>query len=174
MMKSTTKKLLWVLAAALALGVLLHFLYEWLPSPLTALFSPVRESLWEHGKIVFYPLLLAGFVMTGKGGGEARTGWLLSAVASTLVMLAAAYIYHVPLQGEGMAFDIILYAVVIVLGFVLPRLWPLGERQGWRRAARALAAVMVVLLVWFTFDPPEGILFADLSGGVRTFLTIPV
>ena len=30
------------------------------------------------------------------------------------------------------------------------------------------------MLVWFTFFPPEGVLFADLSGAVRTFLTIPV
>ena len=42
--------------AALGLGVLLHFLYAWLPNPLTALFSPVRESLWEHLKILFYPI----------------------------------------------------------------------------------------------------------------------
>ena len=30
------------------------------------------------------------------------------------------------------------------------------------------------LIVWFTFSPPQSALFADLSGAVRTFLTIPV
>ena len=53
------KKTLITLAAALGLGVLLHFLFHWLPSPITALISPVRESLWEHLKILLLPLLLA-------------------------------------------------------------------------------------------------------------------
>jgi chromate transport protein ChrA len=79
------------------------------------------------------------------------------------------------LQGEGLAFDLVLYGAAIVLGFLLPRLlWPLGERSGARWAARVLAALLAVLLAYFTFHPPAGILFADLSGGVRTFLTIPV
>ena len=39
--------------AAILAGCALHFLYEWLPSAITALFSPVNESLWEHVKLVF-------------------------------------------------------------------------------------------------------------------------
>jgi hypothetical protein len=174
MMKQTTKKLLWVFAVALGLGVLLHFLYEWWPNSLTALFSPVRESLWEHVKIVFWPLLLAALVVSGQDS-AVRAGWLLSAVVTSALMLAAAYVYHVPLQGEGMAFDIGLYVAAIVLGFFLPRwLTPLGEKAAWRRAAWVLTAILAAMLVGFTFRTPDGILFADLSGGVRTFLTIPV
>ena len=37
-----------------------------------------------------------------------------------------------------------------------------------------LAALLGALIVWFTFFPPMTALFADLSGAVRTFLTIPV
>jgi hypothetical protein len=174
MMKQTTKKLLWVFAVTLGLGFLLHFLYEWFPNSLTALFSPVKESLWEHVKIVFWPLFLAALVVSGQDS-AVRAGWLLSAVVTSGLMLAAAYVYHVLLRGEGMAFDIALYVAAIILGFFLPRwLTPLGERPTWRRAAWVLTAILAAMLVGFTFRPPEGILFADLSGGVRTFLTIPV
>ncbi len=39
------------------LGVLLHFLYDWLgQSPLVAPFSGVNESTWEHMKLLFFPL----------------------------------------------------------------------------------------------------------------------
>ena len=44
---STKRAMLYYLAAA-ALGAALHFLFAWLPNPLTALVSPVRESVWEH------------------------------------------------------------------------------------------------------------------------------
>ena len=39
------------------LGTLLHFLYEWCPTPLTAIFSGVNESTWEHMKLFFWPSL---------------------------------------------------------------------------------------------------------------------
>ncbi len=39
------------------LGTLLHFLYEWSgKSTLSALFSGVNESTWEHMKLLFFPL----------------------------------------------------------------------------------------------------------------------
>ena len=41
-------------------------------------------------------------------------------------------------------------------------------------AAVVLTALLGALIVWFTFFPPMTALFADLSGAVRTFLTIPV
>ena len=41
-----------------ALGVLLHFLYQWTGnSVIVAAFSPVNESPWEHLKTVFFPIL---------------------------------------------------------------------------------------------------------------------
>lgn len=169
------RKIIWLFAGTLALGVFLHFLYGWLPSPLTAVFSPVRESLWEHVKLLFWPLLLAGLLVNGKNGGAARTAWMTSALVVSLLMLAIAYVYHILLRGESMVFDIGLYAVMMAAGFLLPRvLWRPAESAGWRWAAGLLTLIMAGLVVWFTFRPPEHILFADLSGAVRTFLTIPV
>ena len=56
--------------AAILAGCALHFLYEWLPSAITALFSPVNESLWEHVKLVFWPLLGAALLLSrGPTGG---------------------------------------------------------------------------------------------------------
>ena len=40
-------------------GTLLHFLYDWTGgSILTAPFSGVNESTWEHMKLLFWPLLI--------------------------------------------------------------------------------------------------------------------
>lgn len=161
-----------VFAVALGLGVLLHFLYDWLPNPVVALISPVRESLWEHLKVLFIPLLLSGLFLGGKRG---RTPWLFSLLMVCVLMLLAGWIYHIALEGRAMAFDLILYGVLMLLGFMLPRiLWPLSEWPGVGAACAILTVVLAALLVGFTYAPPNGLLFADLSGGVRTFLTIPV
>ena len=131
MEKGNKKMLVWFLAAAV-LGVLLHFLYEWFPIPALALISPVRESIWEHVKLICFPLLLVSLVM-GRGGQGARAPWLLSMIVACVVMLGVGYVYHVIFRGEAMAVDLILYVLMIALGFLLPRtLWPLCRRR-WRR-----------------------------------------
>ena len=57
----------------------------------------------------------------------------------------------------------------------LPRvLWPLAEWPGVGAACAILAVLLAALMVVFTFAPPNNILFADLSGGAHTWLTIPV
>ncbi len=43
----------------LATGSLAHFLYGWLGNNhMVGLFTPVNESIWEHMKLLFFPMLL--------------------------------------------------------------------------------------------------------------------
>lgn len=174
-MEKTTKKLLLYYLIAAALGTALHFLFTWLPSPVTALVSPVRESVWEHVKLLYFPLLGAALLLGRGGGGAARTPWLLSLTVCCAILLGVGCLYHITLRGESLYVDLALYFVLLAVGFLLPRaLWPLCEWPGTDKAAVALAALLGGLIVWFTFFPPEAALFADLGGAVRTFLTIPV
>lgn len=174
-MEKSTKK--WILSYLIAAGagVLLHFLFHWFPNPVTALVSPARESIWEHVKILYFPLLGTSLLITRDAKGIGRTPWLLSTLAVCAMMLGVAYLYHVTLRGESMYVDLALYFVLMAVGFLLPRvLWPLCEWPGTDKTALILTAVLGVLIVWFTFFPPAGALFADMSNALRTFLTIPV
>lgn len=174
MEKSTKKLILYYLIAAGA-GVLLHFLFQWFPNPVLALISPVRESIWEHVKLLFFPLLAVSLLQGRGGNAAARTPWLLSTLAVCLAMLGAGYLYHIPLRGESMYVDLTLYFVLMAVGFLLPRvLWPLCEWPGTDKAAVVFTILLGGLIVWFTFFPPSAALFADLSNTLRTFLTIPV
>ena len=39
-------------------GTVSHFVYEWSGNrPAVGLFFPVNESVWEHMKLVFFPML---------------------------------------------------------------------------------------------------------------------
>ena len=49
-------------AAVLALGAAAHFFYEWSGNNFfVGMFSPVNESVWEHMKLAFFPMLLFSF-----------------------------------------------------------------------------------------------------------------
>ena len=48
-----------VFVCAVLAGVGLHFLYARFPCTLSALLSPVCESLWEHIKLIYWPYLAA-------------------------------------------------------------------------------------------------------------------
>ena len=55
----------WLLTAlgAILAGAGLHFLWQALPNPLFALISPVNESVWEHLKLLYWPMLAAALVL---------------------------------------------------------------------------------------------------------------
>ena len=48
-------------------GTLLHGLFDLWPSILTEFVAPVNESIWEHVKIVFWPLLVGLTMLYDKG-----------------------------------------------------------------------------------------------------------
>lgn len=158
----------------LSLGFLLHFLYTWLPIPLTALISPVRESLWEHVKIIFWPLLLAGFWAARADRTDSLAPWLAASLTVNGLMLAVSYLWNVVLGLDGGVFNIALYVLSMLLAFLLVPFFRRRLGPGEAILARLLALILAALILWFTFSPPAGVLFADLSGEVRTFLTIPV
>lgn len=55
---SINKKLILRYIIVSAMGVLLHFVYEWSgKNPAVGIFSPVNESTWEHLKLLFFPML---------------------------------------------------------------------------------------------------------------------
>lgn len=156
------RQLIFTALVTILAGSALHFLYSWTPNVATALFSPVNESLWEHGKIVFWPYLLAAlWINRGRPGGVRP--WLLALPLQLGLMLALGYGYHILLGGKAMWVDIAIYIVVIALGFWLPNCFS-GPFRGFLWALPvALTVLLGMLIALFTLWPPDQILFADLS-----------
>lgn len=44
------------------LSFLWHFIYDWFPNSLTAIFFPVNESIWEHMKIIYYVIIIGSIL----------------------------------------------------------------------------------------------------------------
>ena len=165
-----SKRLLAAFVLTALAGILLHFLYDLLPNAVTALISPVKESIWEHLKVIYWPYLAAMFIVTGKAGRGQRGSWLFSLLVISVAMLVIGYVYHISLGGSSTVFDIGLYVALMAIGFFLPG--RLSETAGHSAPVFFLVVLLGVAIILFTFLPPDHILFSDLSE-VHTWYTIP-
>ena len=172
-MKTHSKRITAAFVISVLAGVLLHFVYGLFPNLLTAIVSPVRESLWEHVKLVYWPFLVAMLVLTRGGERGCRAPWLMSLLVICMAMLAIAYWYHFVYGGESMIFDVGLYAVTMGAGFLLPRLFRnLAGRGWWCEGLWVMTVLLGGMILLFTLLPPETPLFTDLSAK-RTWISIP-
>ena len=153
------KKRFWLAwAAATLAGAALHFAYDWCPVPLVSLFAPVNESVWEHLKLFFWPVLAAAFVLTrgAADGQRAWSGWLLAELVMPLLCMGVYYMLSWGFGVESLWVDIGLYVLVMGAGF-----W-LAYRQTVTGAGAWCAGVLVIAvglygaaLILFTLAPPE-------------------
>ncbi len=152
--------------AALA-GSALHFLYDALPNPLTALISPVNESVWEHLKLLFFPTLATALVLSRREPQPHRfwSGFFAALLAAPLALTG---VYYLLLAGFGVsstALDITLYFLTMFWAFSLA--YRLRESGRLERAAPWLllpVSLYGASLVLFTFAAPALPIFAPPVG----------
>ena len=151
----------WGLVFTLAVlgGAALHFLYDVWPNPLTAVLAPVNESVWEHLKLLYWPMLAAALVLARGPRRIAVWAGFFPAIVLQPVFLLALYYGLRALGVQGLAVDLTLYVLTMAGGFLLAaRLSRSGPAR--RLTGVSLLAVMLygAALVLFTFAaPPLGI-----------------
>ena len=155
-----------VLAAAA--GTALHFLYTISPNLISALLAPVNESVWEHLKLLFWPVLGAAVVLSARAPCRIRLwcGFLTALLAMPVFLLGMYYLLR-RLGLSGLALDILLYYVTIFGGFWLA--WHL-QRAGRLQRHCGILLMLVILygagLILFTFAAPPLKLFTPPAAGV--------
>lgn len=170
-MQESKKRTIIAFVLATLAGTAAHFGYDLFPNLLTALLCPVAESVWEHGKLLFWPGLAGALWLSRKEGGLA--GRLAGVVISFAVLQGVGYLYCVALGGEQDWVNIGIYIAAMALLFWLPKPLEKGLRGRGAEAFAILCVFIAVLLCVFTFYPPSSPLFADLSAR-RTWTVIPV
>ena len=148
----------WLLTAlgAILAGAGLHFLWQALPNPLFALISPVNESVWEHLKLLYWPMLAAALVLARGPRRIAVWAGFFPAIVLQPVFLLALYYGLRALGVQGLAVDLTLYVLTMAGGFLLAaRLSRSGPAR--RLTGASLLAVMLygAALVLFTFAPQK-------------------
>ena len=157
----------WVLVSLA--GSMFHFTYQWAQCHWAVGFLvAVNESVFEHLKILVFPLLLfwfADYLLFGHA-----VSHLISATFAIYLGVAFLFLIHVlvsVLGGyEGLVFDIVLF---IVSAFVaqLAGYWSLYMhfRKLWVLIIVLCFVVAVICHVAFTVCPPHiPVLFEDVRG----------
>lgn len=151
-----------------AAGTALHFLYQWSGESVAAApFAAVNESVWEHMKLLFWPMQLWAGAERAVLGGYSRGFWPAKALGTLLglaLIPALYYTYTGALGVSVMWVDIAIFFVAAAAAF-LAETRMLARDWRCRGGARASALVLLLLLsaafVLCTFVPPRFPLFRD-------------
>ena len=148
-------------------GVLLHFLYDWSnQSALVAPFSAVNESIWEHMKLLYFPMFVFALVERQFIGDEYENYWCAKLAGIFLGLTLIPVIYYSYTGIFGAQIDWINIAIFFVAAAIayLFETWLL-KKNGWKCATPLLALLILciigyVFVVW-TYVPPKIPLFQD-------------
>lgn len=150
----------------LALGTFSHFFYEWSNNNfIVGLFSPVNESIWEHMKLVFFPMLLYALAVIprlNKSYPCIISAFSAGILLGTLLIPVIFYTYTGILGYHLPALDIGTFIFSVIISF-LSVYW-LASNCRMQKHTFLLCAVICFLAISFmifTCCPPEIALFAD-------------
>ena len=162
-----------VILFCLILGTLLHFTYEWSGENLfVGSFSAVNESVWEHLKLAFYPMLIAAIIEyffvknIANKYVEAKTIGIFTAISFIVV---AFFTYSGIIGTSIITIDILLFIISIILGeYVAYKLMKRNDESTVATTSLSIIILAFLLLcfVIFTYLPPEVNLFRDVTTGV--------
>jgi len=154
------------------LGGLLHFTFELSGfNPIVGTFSAVNESVWEHLKLGFWPILLLTMIeyrFIIKQTNNFFLGKMVSAFTIILVIPAIFYSYT-SITGESIfLIDILSFFIAVIIGQVLSykilTYKQLPKNSKW--ISLCILAILAISFIVFTFYPPNLPPFQDpISGG---------
>lgn len=145
-------------------GTLSHFLYGWTGKNFFAgLFTPVSESVWEHMKLLFFPMLLFSLVM-GRNWKE-RFPCITSALcfgllAGTAFIPAFFYGYTAILGKDILFLDLACFFLSVAVAFWAAYRLTLSCRlQGHTLPLCVAVGILFLCFLVFTYHPPEFAIF---------------
>ena len=139
-------------------GTLLHYTYEWSGNnSIVGYFSPVNESVWEHMKMFFFPMLVYGRFTLGTTNQPCQSSALsVSILIGTILMPVLFYTYTNLLGRNYLAFDILAFLVSIVIAFVCYYFFTIHCTFGKYNSPLSLAVFLLLLaFIIFTYFPPK-------------------
>jgi hypothetical protein len=151
------------------LGTLFHFAFSYSGySTIVGAFTPVNESVWEHLKLLLFPTIIISvveYIMCGKN----RNGYIISKTISLiigLVFIVTAYYTYTGASGnESFIADIIIFilscAITSFLTCIFMNCKTIRFDDTKTIIAILILTAIILMFVYFTFDPPMLELFRD-------------
>lgn len=150
----------------LILGTILHFTYEWFNyNVMVGLFSTVNESVWEHLKLLFYPMFFISIIGYFKIGRKLCNYWytqMIGVVFALIFVVVFFYTYTGIIGKNFFLLDIASFIIGILLGeYIVYKM--LKQKEMCKLEAVSIITSIIILLCFliFTIYPPILPLFED-------------
>lgn len=152
----------------LTVGSLAHFLYDWSGNnPVIGLFTPVNESIWEHMKLLFFPMLLysaAGVIRFNTEKPCIAYSFFFGNLIGTFLIPVLYYTYSSVLNRDFFVLDILTFVISTITAFYIAYKLTLScKLRPYAGLIYVLAAILFVCFLFFTYRPPMLKLFDDPS-----------
>lgn len=148
-------------------GTLMHFVFGWTnKSPVTALIAPVNESVFEHLKLTFFPLLIFA-IFEYFFIGKINSGFFYIKAKSILLGILSVVLLYYTYSGiigqNYMIADVLIFYISILIStlYFIKNYKP--------NKCSNISGIVIFILVWiifiiFTFKTPHINLFLDPRG----------
>lgn len=158
-------------------GALSHFVYDWTGrNELVGLFVPVSESIWEHMKLFFFPMLLTALllaVLIRRSYPRVLTGMLGGLLTGTAAIPTLFYTYSGILGRSFPAVDIAIFYISVGIGFLTAyRLILSPACESLKPLFSCLVLLLLAAFVIFSLKAPELEIFAEPAAAAAA-LTLP-
>lgn len=147
-------------------GTLSHFLYEWSGNHVVVgLFAPVSESVWEHMKLLFFPMLLYSLFLIPRLQ-EAYpclpSSLWAGLLAGTLAIPVLYYAYTWILGRDVFLLDLATFILSVIIAFWISGRFALSCRgKPFGILLAGCVCLLFLCFLWFTYHPPKAGLFTD-------------
>lgn len=149
------------------LGTIFHFLFDLTDgNTLAAAVFPVNESVWEHIKLLFYPMVLYGVIEYFLWDREEENFWnikLMGILRGILLIPVIYYTYTGILGVSADWFNIAIFFIAVWFSFLLEsRIFK--EGRDFLLSSKEVICILCIIAVIFgifTFYTPNIPLFED-------------
>lgn len=147
-------------------GTFAHFLYDWTGrNHIAGLFTPVNESIWEHMKLLFFPMLIYSCIMIFRF--HRKYSCITSALSFGILMgtflIPLFYYAYTSILGKNIfILDISTFILSIVIAFRLSyRLTLSCKLESYTSLLCILVCILFICFLVFTYHPPETTIFQN-------------
>lgn len=161
-----------VILFSIILGTVMHFIYQLTgENKIIGSIVPVNESVWEHLKMVFFPMLIMAAVQYPfvknivNNYLEAKTIGIFTAMSFVVVTF---FTYSGILGTNLLIIDVLIFLISMILGEYVAYKFIKRKNESDTKS-KVLASIILVFFVFtfiiFTYCVPEVNLFRDLMTG---------
>lgn len=147
------------------LGTLLHFTYKLSnENQIVAIFSSINESVWEHLKLLYFPMLLTiiiGYFYIGKETSNFLCSKTLGIIISIAFTIIFFYTYTGVLGKDIPAIDITSFFIATMLGEFIAYLLIVNKFKCNNIIAIITLISLFLSFIIFTYFTPNIGLFKD-------------